>query len=355
MVSRKRFSDLALGAVIVFATQLSCQLSARNGQLSCEENPCPHDMYCHPLDQRCYFSDYVPLVDRDASMPDGGDIDTESDIQEDLCPDDPTKTEPGICGCGESDRDSDKDGTANCVDECPTDPDKTVPELCGCGYLETTCSKECQEAAEREVIVLDCGESREIESILFASYGDPAGSCETEPAKGDCHSAKTVEKIQKACLGKSSCNVRVDNRNLGAPLCPVGTIKHLIVEYFCREVDSCPNDPDKLSPGICGCGKKDLDSDGDDVYDCADDCANDPNKVEPGKCGCGEPDIDSDGDRTLDCDDACPSDPDKTEKGVCGCGTPDIDTDGDGAFDCQDICINDPNKVAAGIFGQALR
>ncbi len=35
---------------------------------------------------------------------------------EDLCPDDPNKTEPGICGCGVPDTDTDGDGAADCID-----------------------------------------------------------------------------------------------------------------------------------------------------------------------------------------------------------------------------------------------
>ena len=31
----------------------------------------------------------------------------------------------------------------------------------------------------------------------------------------------------------------------------------------CIEVDQCPDDPDKLAPGACGCGAPDTDSDGD--------------------------------------------------------------------------------------------
>jgi len=34
----------------------------------------------------------------------------------DACPDDPRKTSPGACGCGQSDGDSDADGAADCVD-----------------------------------------------------------------------------------------------------------------------------------------------------------------------------------------------------------------------------------------------
>jgi choice-of-anchor B domain-containing protein len=51
----------------------------------------------------------------------------------DACPDDPQKTEPGMCGCGVADDDADEDGTADCDDACPDDPDKTAPGTCGCG------------------------------------------------------------------------------------------------------------------------------------------------------------------------------------------------------------------------------
>ena len=38
---------------------------------------------------------------------------------------------------------------------------------------------------------------------------------------------------------------------------------------------------------------------------CGDDCPDDPNKLEPGKCGCGISDVDSDGDSVSDCNDQC--------------------------------------------------
>lgn len=52
---------------------------------------------------------------------------------EDLCPADPLKTEPGACGCGIPDTDTDNDATPDCLDNCPTDPEKTEPGVCGCG------------------------------------------------------------------------------------------------------------------------------------------------------------------------------------------------------------------------------
>jgi len=102
--------------------------------------------------------------------------------------------------------------------------------------------------------------------------------------------------------------------------------------------DGCPNDPNKVAPGICGCGVADTDSDSDGTADCFDLCPNDPNKVAPGQCGCGVADTDSDGDGTADCLDLCPNDPGKVAPGICGCGVSDADTDGDGIVDCNDNC-----------------
>jgi len=103
--------------------------------------------------------------------------------------------------------------------------------------------------------------------------------------------------------------------------------------------DLCPNDPNKIAPGICGCGVSDVDTDGDLTADCNDACPNDPNKIAPGICGCGVADTDTDGDLTADCNDACPNDPNKIAPGICGCGVADVpvtyyaDTDGDGFGD----------------------
>jgi hypothetical protein len=119
--------------------------------------------------------------------------------------------------------------------------------------------------------------------------------------------------------------------------------------------DGCPNDPNKIAPGICGCGVSDVDSDGDGTPDCNDGCPNDPNKIAPGVCGCGVADstLDSDGDGTPDCIDGCPNDPNKIAPGVCGCGVAEStrDSDGDGTPDCIDGCPNDPNKIAPGVCG----
>ncbi|MEE4356681.1 MAG: hypothetical protein V2I97_09430, partial [Desulfococcaceae bacterium] len=55
----------------------------------------------------------------------------------DGCPDDPGKSEEGVCGCGTADTDRDGDGIPDCKDGCPDDPFKTAPGVCGCGTEDT--------------------------------------------------------------------------------------------------------------------------------------------------------------------------------------------------------------------------
>ncbi len=75
---------------------------------------------CPPLEQVCNTDPCDPEVD--------------------LCPDDPGKIDPGACGCGLPDTDSDGDGAPDCVDACPDDPNDECLEgedaVCGNGAME---------------------------------------------------------------------------------------------------------------------------------------------------------------------------------------------------------------------------
>jgi hypothetical protein len=64
----------------------------------------------------------------------GGDTtDIDFQINGDGCPNDPEKSAPGECGCGNLDTDTDGDGTADCNDACDDDPYKFEEGICGCG------------------------------------------------------------------------------------------------------------------------------------------------------------------------------------------------------------------------------
>ncbi len=182
-----------------------------------------------------------------------------------------------------------------------------------------------------------------IESVLFDGSDNPTRSDVIASQAGDFDNDGEPNCTDgcpndpnKIAPGTCGCGVSdIDSDGDGTPDCN----------------DGCPNDPNKLAPGTCGCGVADADSDGDGTLDCNDGCPNDPNKIAPGQCGCGAVDFDTDGDGTADCNDGCPNDPNKIDPGQCGCGAADTDADGDGTADCNDGCPNDPNKIAPGTCG----
>lgn len=135
----------------------------------------------------------------------------------DNCPDDPDKTEPGICGCGVPDTDSDGDGTPDCNDACPNDS-----------------TDSCDDYEEPD------------------SDGDG-----TPDYLDDC-----PNDFNKVSPGECGCGtVDTDTDSDGTPDCN----------------DNCPEDTDKTEPGICGCGVADTDTDADGNPDCNDNCPNTPN------------------------------------------------------------------------------
>jgi hypothetical protein len=77
-----------------------------------------------------------PVNDRDADgTPD----------QDDACPDDPTKTTRGLCGCGTPETDRDADGVPDCSDRCADDPKKFEPGDCGCAGAPSPAGYPCKD------------------------------------------------------------------------------------------------------------------------------------------------------------------------------------------------------------------
>ena len=210
-------------------------------------------------------------------------------VIQDACPNDPHKDEPGFCGCGKADVDSDTDGRLDCQDGCPDDQNKFEPGVCGCNVADIDSDTDGR---------LDCQD------------GCPDDQNKFEPGVCGCG----VADIDSDLDGRRDCQ------------------------------DGCPQDQNKFIPGVCGCGVEDVDSDQDRLHDCRDGCPQDGTKIEPGVCGCGIVDRDSDADGTLDCLDECPIDPNKTTPGKCGCSLAETDTDEDGVPDCIDDCPRNPSR-----------
>jgi hypothetical protein len=168
----------------------------------------------------------------------------------DECPFNFSKVVAGVCGCEESEDDFDGDGTPNCIDQCPYDSSKTRAGVCGALDVDSDADG-----------VLDCNDKCPgIDDYAFPlDYYTPVTS--------------------KCCSGDACSDDDADGR--------------------INALDSCPKDPNKFDPGICGC-------DNDGTPDCIDQCPYDRYKVRAGKCGCGTSDVDSDGDQMPDCHDTCP-------------------------------------------------
>ena len=294
----------------------------------------------------------------------------------DGCPTDSNKTEPGTCGCGVSDIDSDGDGTADCDDPCPYDPDNDADGDGWCGEV-------------------DCEEDATCPEPPTCDDDDPLGTDTPPECVDPCPYDPINDVDTDGVCGTQVCTVPEDCP--GDPECTGGATTEC--------VDGCPTDTNKTEPGTCGCGVSDIDSDGDGTADCADPCPYDPlNDADAdGWCGdvdceedatCPEPpvcdeddtpsdvtppecqdpcpydpinDVDTDGvcgtqvctvpedcpgdpectgGATTECVDGCPTDTNKTEPGVCGCGVSDFDSDGDGTADCADPCPYDPDNDA---------
>ena len=129
----------------------------------------------------------------------------------DGCPSDPDKTEPGVCGCGVPDVDSDGDGVLDCNDGCPSDPDKTTPGTCGCGVPDVDsdgdgvldCNDGCPGDPDKtEPGVCGCG----VPDVDSDGDGllDCADNCPAtfNPGQDDCDG----DGVGDACAGEPDCN-----------------------------------------------------------------------------------------------------------------------------------------------------
>lgn len=86
------------------------------------------------------------IIEGDAKWDDKSCTDTKSYVCEgDACPNDSNKLEPGICGCGVSEADTDGDGRVDCLDLCPQDASKGEPGDCGCSNAPATLGTACDD------------------------------------------------------------------------------------------------------------------------------------------------------------------------------------------------------------------
>jgi reprolysin (M12B) family zinc metalloprotease/disintegrin len=168
-----------------------------------------------------------PTVNDGVPCDNGGQcVDQQCVATIDQCPNDPNKDEPGACGCGKPDVDTDADGDPDCIDRCPADPAKTEPGACGCGKPDVDSDRDD---------TLDCNDE-----------------CPSDPLKSEA--------------GDCGCgSPDIDSDSDGSADC----------------IDECPNDAFHTSAGACGCGVAETDTDFDGTPDCVDLCPADPSSIAP--------------------------------------------------------------------------
>eukprot|EP00043_Microstomoeca_roanoka_P006639 m.64551 g.64551 ORF g.64551 m.64551 type:complete len:1035 (+) comp13499_c0_seq1:75-3179(+) len=107
----------------------------------------------------------------------------------------------------------------------------------GCGSAIS--SPLCQEVDEGSTLELSCSSlgGGTIQSVSFASFGTPGGSCATGFTMSNCSSSSSVGVVTSACIGKSNCSILADNSVFGGDPC-YGTVKRLAVQAL-----GCANAP----------------------------------------------------------------------------------------------------------------
>ncbi|KAL5779420.1 hypothetical protein ACOSQ2_010157 [Xanthoceras sorbifolium] len=83
----------------------------------------------------------------------------------------------------------------------------------------------------RPKVQLNCPQGRNISNILFASFGNPVGDCESY-ATGSCHLSTTKVIVERACKGKMECYIPNSNRYFGGDPCP-DIPKALLIDAQC--------------------------------------------------------------------------------------------------------------------------
>ncbi len=230
----------------------------------------------------------------------------------DGCPCDPNKTSPGDCGCGNPETDSDRDGIPNCIDNCDSvyNPGSTTcadcdgngwsddlqPDSDGDGKIDpcdpcptiynpgNASCEDCDDNGRSD----DLDPDSDNDGVVNACDNCPANA---NPGQQDCDGdgvgdACQADRDGDGVLDVDDCAVcdptrRRDIAYVDLDGDGVGSGEPLTVACYGNVPpqgyapiggDLCPENPNRLEPGGCGCGAPDGDdSDGagvDDIDDC---------------------------------------------------------------------------------------
>jgi hypothetical protein len=168
-----------------------------------------------------------------------------ADANEDLCPSDPNKTAPGVCGCGTADADVDENGVIDCLEDA--DSDRVPDSMDNCPAIANTDQADVD--------------------------GDGTGdACDGCP-----------EDSGKVAGGACGCGQPdTDANENGTPDCLDPAVPN-------------DSDGDGIDDERDNCIEKansdQADKDGDGAGDACDGCPANAAKTKPGACGCETPDV----------------------------------------------------------------
>jgi len=252
-------------------------------------------------------------------------------LAEDNCPFDPDKTEPGVCGCGVADTDSDGDGRADCIDNCPATPNpgQEDTDSDGVGDACDNCPatpNPGQEDTDSDGVGDACDNCPAIpnpgqEDADVDGVGDACDNCPatSNPGQEDQDSDGVGDVCDNCPATSNPGQEDQDSDGVGdvCDNCPVISNPGQEDQDSDGGGDVCDNCPVISNPGQ-------EDQDGDGVGDVCDNC---PDTSNPGQ-------EDADGDGVGNACDNCPNNinPDQS------------DLDGDLDGDVCDVCPDDPTN-----------
>ncbi len=94
----------------------------------------------------------------------------------------------------------------------------------------------CGTANEGGVATATCPAGHVARWVLFGSYGNPSGSCDSGFARGGCQAGSSYTVVRNACLNQGSCSVAATNAQFGDPC--GRTAKRLYFSLVCESVSA---------------------------------------------------------------------------------------------------------------------
>lgn len=198
-------------------------------------------------------------------------------------------------------QDADFDGTCDANDGCPNDGSKTAPGVCGCGNpdVPTTWYADVDGDGLGDPFDLQPGYTCDQPPGYVANASDfcPATDGTVGSACDDGDPNTTGDVLDGNC----NCMGSVVNCHDGDP-CTLDTwngtncvfvFQDADTDGVCDANDGCPNDPGKTDPGACGCGITDVDNDQDGIVDCNDSCPSQAGQIGDA-CDDGDPNTEGD-------------------------------------------------------------